>query len=312
MKKFALIILALFLSGCYLVPPPSTTPEFNIYKGKQGIAIKFVPGAPPDRMVASGEPYSYDVKVIVENRGAADAKGIVALILEKNFMEAVDKYKELEDVVEGKEKFLSGGIKDMSFVINTKELNKEDYETNPQANIQAAACYEYKTKLSAPICIDTSAYRGVADEGACKESVLYFNEGQVAPVAVTKIEPVLVVRGNEIFPYIKIFVGNVGSGEILRKEHIDEACSDKPAEHNIIYISKEEQIIAEVGGKQLSCSPEELRVIEGSDDNYFMCTLAEGTAGFDAKSPSFVTDLSLELNYGYETTTSKKTEIVVV
>ena len=319
MKKAILITIVLFLAGCQALNLPFTSqlqqneiPQIDVYKGKEGISIKFVPGAPPDKMVATSDINSYEVGVVIENRGAADAEGVVALILEKNFMEAAQKFLAIEGGVEGREKFTSGGIKDLKFDVNTKALSKENYETNPKPNVQAAACYKYQTKASAPICIDTSKYRGTAEKGACTESTLYFTEGQGAPVAVTKIESVILIKNSQAFPYLKIFMENAGRGEVLNRTQTTDACSDKPAVHSIIHLDS-----ASIGGKQLSCEPKNaeetlLKLREEKENNYFTCEAAAGTQGFDAGAQSFITDLSITLSYGYETTITKQVELVVV
>jgi len=169
----------------------------------------------------------------------------------------------------------------------------------------ATACYNYKTIAVGDICIDPQPYEIGERQKACTPGDLSFSEGQGGPIAITNIN----VEPSSNHYTITFYIRNSGGGLIYDSSHSD-TCTKVPLdEKNKVKVNSVKIGNADI---QATCKPS---VSNGND----RLTLSDGQAvlfcstpdGFlNDKSAAFVTPISIELEYGYRTSTSRRVEII--
>jgi hypothetical protein len=311
----ALLALLLVISGCDInivgVGNRGKAEIPEVYAGTEALTMRFMENAPPDKVVSGSD---ISISLLIKNRGAtniAKTRGVVRLTLNDAYLTlsnneaAVKNFAELEDketkALFGRETQSSGGSDLMKFNIKVNDLTKEDYKENPKTTVLATVCYPYKTVLATPVCIDQNPYS--ASSKACEMKDISLSGGQGAPVAVTRIEQSFAFRNERLIPQFKIFVGNVGNGEVVNLSDVEKACSAAEAKYNVVKLDS-----AELLEKGLRCDKTELS-LDDIEKNYFLCSYQEG---FVEKDQSFYTELKAEFSYGYIIKNSRSIEIEVV
>lgn len=291
MKRVLLLAVFLVLiAGCSANGKKGTLPDTSAaYTGTEGLSIKFLDNA-PTAMVAANT--YLPVGLFLENKGAVDiSNGVIVIRYPKDMMQ-LDK-DSFSFNLEGKETLQSGG-KTIEIVNGfTKNPVKIGTE-KPKLSITATGCYDYATKLSTGLCINPDPY-GVkklsGKKAACEAKQLTFN-GQGAPVAITKVEPMTLTKGSAIDIHVKAYLENRNKGIIYRKG--TTYCTSEPAGINSVFVR------ASLLGRDTACYPEELVLSDRSDENYVTCSFTGITV-----EDAFVTQLSVTAEYGYSSTASK-------
>ena len=311
MKKTILfLILALFLiagyTKCTLTQRPKT---IDIYQGTDGIVMEFLKGAPPDKIPENSE---FQIISIIENRGASDVgEGYLTISLEKDYMHLFDWMLE-EPIVsygvdnekvrfqlDGKSEYSpNGGRGIIKLLARTKKI--ESLIESHTSNIGLTACYKYETISNPTVCLDTDIYNLRVGEKSCEvKDVILSSQG--APVAVTKIEQSMLVHDDKIEPQFLIYIANKGNGQIIDKDKIDEACSEKGG-YNLSVVNVE----AYLSGKKLDCIPNPVKLTKTR--NFARCS-AYKDDWIEKDSIGYETLLKINLTYGYTSTISKNIRI---
>jgi len=316
------IIILLFAFGCKGGVKKDTITDIDVRKGIEGLKMEFLPNAPPQNVFENG---NFPISLKIKNIGAFDIvdnkntpiieKGVVVFGFERAFMD-IRFNKENIFEVKGKSIFSPNG--DEEFIaVNAEAKNiGPQSETHP-STIFATACYPYETILGTSICIDTDVLGQRKGQKACNVKDLVFNEGQGAPVAVTKIETRMLPQDDgKIKPHFLIHIENKGNGEVVNTERFRQACTSKPLEYadfNTLNVS------ISLSGVPLKCDEREctgtekecpaiarLRSKKGGiekREDVIRCTYEKD--GGITSTDAYTSSLKIELDYGYTFTISK-------
>lgn len=324
MKRIIILVLVVILiSSCKRGGEVDPITKVDIYKGSDGLVMGFVEGAPPDEITASymGEDSTFDIALELENQGAHNiGSGELTLILEKNYMDVKEwgtgrllTYSVADDIVtfnlEGKSTKNPKGDKGIIY-IEAKALEIPETQSEMHtSNILVTACYGYKTKLFEAVCVDADVHEFLVGEKVCEvKDISLKNQG--APVAVTKIEYSMLPHMYEerIKPQFKIHIQNIGDGQPTKPEAISKVCKGESLEHKDFNMIK---IGAKLSDKELDCNLISDQEVTGEvrlkdKKGIGRCSLEEG---INKEKGTYLTPLSVTLDYGYTSSISKEIDI---
>ena len=323
-KKSILIILILllFIIGCGTTSTKKTTKEIDVRVGFNGLLLEFLKNTPPQKLF---EDDVFPVIIKVRNNGAysleKEEKAILSLGVEKDYTSSIQllasgKVQQVEGISNAATFNLEGKSK-----INTKgeeeviSYNIQAGKVDPQSEFHASTviatlCYPYQTILDTTVCVDTDISNLRPGKKACKAQDLILNNGQGAPIAITKIEvnmlPAEIDEQNQprkIKPQFLIFIENKGQGTAIKKEVVKDFCTKSDTSHenlNRIYVR------AFLSNEELDCTPkekdksEEKRAFAKLKDKKELvrCTL-EKEKSIDSSLDPYYSPLRIELTYGY-------------
>ena len=323
MNKKILIfaLLFIFIAGCDLGGGPGQISYIDVYTGTEGMVLEFLEGSPPSEIYIDkeGSPQEFQIVFEMRNRGPTNVDfGFLSLeggeadidildwkIREKKNMIRRDLRKAYF-VLEGKSQFNpEGGFDTISISARTKRVYDPITKT---PDIRVKTCYGYKTKLSDDICIDTDPYDLRKTEKPCTSQGSYSFSSQGAPVAVTAIEQENLFTIDSIRPSFKIYINNVGDGDIINKEYVEGQCMGEVKEVGREIkpkISVSKLTFSKFNKDNFDCDTERFNLV---DHNYITCTLKDGMISKD--EPTYSTTLTIELEYGYYETISKSMQII--
>jgi len=290
--KLAIITGLLILVACQTIPittRPGPAPE--IYTGTSALEASFTASSINDILMCKQS----NVFVSLRNLGAFDVDGSYIFIVEDQYLAPVgDRQKDFE--LEGKSEFLPiGSLDQIEFIMKNHGLpaQHESYFTN----VIFQACYPYKTFAGVSVCIDPDI-QNLNRQKPCYPETITLSGGQGAPVAVTRVEPLMVPDEDMVAPMFGIYVSHLGTGQVITTQGTDTACKTSGAPDNKLLSSI--NVKARAHNIQLTCTPNPVRLRPG-EETRFICDSPD--LKFDAASGTFSTVLSIELEYGYVTTT---------
>jgi len=291
------IILVLFISGCIQNPFVKPTTQDDLRTGRQGILMEFLNNAPPSEIY---EDYPFQIGVILENVGAYDIKnGFISFTVEEAYMELMNQNDEsVRFNLKGKSVSLPTGDQLVKIIkVRTKKIGgqSEKHESAILANV----CYQYQTKKDIASCIDTDIYDLKKMQKVCRVRDITLTP-QGAPISITKIESEMLPAedDNLIKPAFKIHIKNVGNGEVIDKGKISDICSSEPVDYKELNIVDVKVLLS---NEELECKPTPLKLKYG--DDVVRCILEKGVP---KEKATYTTPLTIELNYGYTYSISKK------
>jgi len=294
------IILVLFISGCVTNPFVATTTQDDFRTGSQGILMEFLTNAPPSEIY---EEYPFQIGIILKNIGAYDTKnGFVSFTIEEDYMELMNQNQgAVSFSLKGKSVSIPTGDQLIKLVkAETKKIDEQSEQH--ESTILVSTCYQYQTKKDVTICIDTDVYDLKKMQKVCVVKDITLTP-QGAPVAITKIESDMLPAedDNLIKPAFKIYIKNVGNGEVIDKGKISDICSSDPIDYKELNTVG---IKVMLSNEELECKPEPLKLRNNEDE--VRCTLEKGISKNKA---TYTAPLTIELNYGYTYSMSKKITI---
>ncbi|MFH1325020.1 MAG: hypothetical protein ABIH64_07265 [Nanoarchaeota archaeon] len=328
-KTTITILTLLLLIGCSGTSGQYTSSltSKEIYSGKDGLTMEFFETAPPKEIFESGV---LPVGIRLYNKGAYNIEnGYLSLGFEKDYMTLNEgsiksinnkvSFRDSEHItfeLKGKDIENPKGDEDIiTFTANVNDLSKTDPQSKYHNSLVAVtSCYEYQTKAVPTVCIDSDVYGFKQREKPCKVETLNL-DSQGAPVAVTKVESEMLPskdQPNIIKPRFIITVKNLGNGEAIKQERVEDACSSRPIDYkewnNIrarVYLSTQEE------SNKLDCD-----IKDGArDDGIINLRLKEDSIrctyepGFEEKKGTFSSPLYIVLDYGYTDTISRDVKI---
>ncbi len=306
MKKETIILLiltliCLFFSGCegtYF----SSQKEFNpdVHKGSEGLRIQMQDNSPP-REIYENE----DFKLIttVKNIGAYEVQnGIISINYEKDYVELLPTSDRKAYVdLRGKDVYNMWDDEEIIvFDLKTKFLDEksESHDTL----LMLTSCYDYESLASFQVCIDTDVYEtNPPGEKVCTISDIT-SGGQGGPLAITRIE-YDITGGEYIKPSFKIYIRNLGKGNIIKYDKKEEACSSSgitEKDFDIIKLENVELSSYSLKNGEIKCSPDTIKL----RDREAMLRCYLDVNEIQKNSPSFTTSLKIHLKYGYTQTES--------
>ncbi len=259
----------------------------EVYIGTEGISATFAAESIPN-LITTGS--KYEVLLMVTNKGAVDAnlgKTTVTVGDTKGLLKFDPESIEgtgLESQLEGKASHPAGSLASKKLTVSAKSSLVSD---STQTGLLATVSYQYMTKLTANVCIDTSPYSFQKQRKPCDAKVPIALKSQGAPVAVKKIETLPEKVGSYLRPNFRIYIDNAGSGSVTAI-HIDKV---------------------ELNARPLNCVDENTKdetgvtkTLSGTLANDFILCIYPEANDFAYDSGTFVTPLKVELSYGYTST----------
>jgi hypothetical protein len=309
-KIVFMIILFVVISGCGSSSSPRDVIEYDFREGTSGLEMEFVENAPPKELYESSD---FLIGFDVANMGANDiADGVFVLGIEDEYMEVRDWKgyiirnrnpfeKNAQFDLEGKSQNIPEGGKSRVTVRAKSRLLEPQSETHT-SYVLLTSCYPYQTNLVQEVCIDPDVYQIKKANKVCEVADISLSS-QGAPVAVTKIQPVMLQSADDetVRPQFTIHLKNVGNGEVFDVNSVHDACSSSSLERkDINYV----HVTARLADKSLKCEPQPVHL--HNKENSVRCILE---SGFGMGGSTFISPLVVELSYGYAFTISK--EVVI-
>jgi hypothetical protein len=301
----------------------------NVYTGTQGLVAEFTKNSPPSK-VFTQSAFPFGIKI--RNAGTYNLKsneGIIAMGVEKDYIPSI-KFDSGSGIYQANENSAAFSINGKSQInqagdemviagiATTGKL--EDQSESKNSLITATLCYPYTTTLSTTQCIDPDVIGLRPGNKVCTVKDASFSSGQGAPIAITKIEPIMAPEADtgNIRPQFLIYVENKGTGTSVNPEKYRSVCDKKDDSNSNMQkdnIWNAATVKAFASGKngevQLQCCPNAKGECpeKGSDqyslngilrfrDNkdFIRCTFTEPVPrNYDAYS----SPLRIEVNYGY-------------
>lgn len=297
MKFRYLFILLILLSAC---DPSEKLPSTNdeVFRGSDGLNMNFIVNAPPPEIYPNQQ---FRTGITIRNLGAKyAADGYLLIGYEEDYMTLAQE--NIQSIyLEGRTLANIYGEEEKYF-FDFESKNVDDQSTHHRSTIFATTCYGFKTDAAAQICVDTDIYNEKQGQKICSAQDISLND-QGAPVAIKKIEQDMLPMGDDkVKPIFKIYIKNVGDGQVVARNSIAKACSSEP-------LSRQDDIgvvtvDVKLGTTPLTCSPIPMHLERDTD--YVRCWLEEGISTNFITYQSF---LQIHLEYGYMTTRSRDVDI---
>jgi hypothetical protein len=277
--------LLLLLAACQYLPAARTEPK-PVQVGTEGIAVSFLPRAPPSQVY---ENERFPVQLVLENKGTEDMRGGVYVL---NYEAG------LLGVTPSSGRFDLRGRSTLSPVGDKRTFSHDGRagDLDPEfqfrdTNLIASICYPYRTDATLITCVDTDLL-GRQKNKPCTPASQGFSGGQGAPVAITRITPEMLPHESPelVKPRFTVEIENVGTGEIVDVNRFSAACgATLPRDaQNVISVH------AALSDEPLFCTPD--RIDPGRGQNKIICIYEEG---IHFSSGTYPAPLRVELEYGY-------------
>ena len=290
------LIISFTLSSC-------TAPiqDRNIYRGTNGLEIDFIKSIPDEVY----ESTSFPLGIGIKNEGTysitKDNPAIVSLVTDELYLTfdltLLEENKNIN--IEGKSEYNSDGE---YLILTLPDIQVKEIRgmiQNPKAALYFSLCYPYITTFSENMCIDFDIYGLDQREKACESKDISFSGGQGAPVAVTKISPIMQTTTDGLKPKFVIDITNKGKGLPWNSE--DNQCSSSEGYKNEDW--NKIKISGTISNKELECNPNPVRLIDNKGS-----TICKINSAFP-KGTNYLSSLNLELEYNYVESTSKDIKI---
>lgn len=294
--------------------------DVDIFVGTDGLVAEFSKNAPPPRVF---EDSSFPILLRIRNIGAysiaSDKQtfGMISIGRERDYVPALTAEKnnrvlpgttdnEIFFSVDGKTKINTKGDEIIAS-LNAKTGKLDPQSEQKLSTITANLCYPYKTVLSTTVCIDPDVSGIRPGKKVCNVKEIIFNNGQGAPIAITKIEPNMIPDGDIIKPQFLVFIENKGKGNPVNINNYFKVCGKEKLSNEEIKNTWNVAFLKAYtsGNQQLECSPNS----EGSNDNligflrfrdkkdFVRCTFKD--KNIKRSDDAFTSPLRIEIDYGY-------------
>lgn len=298
-----LVFLLLLLVACQLTQPRAKVPDIpaSVRVGTSSLEIGFNPASTSSLfMCGQGEAF-----VELRNTGAWNIEdGHYTWIVEDQFFKPLGVRQSNFSIV-GKSQYNPVGGFTASTRLKFESLDLPKKLESYSSALIFQACYPYRTWASVPVCVDPDV-RGFSKNKPCKSGPVVLAGGQGAPIAITRVETVMVpTPDGKVRPSFAVFVQNLGYGSVVRESDVELACSsgkemgrEKLMPFADVYVELQEQ--------SLKCAPVEkdtkksIVPIEAGVETTFVCS--DPNMIYDMSAGTFSTVLTVELRYGYVNT----------
>ncbi len=284
-----LMIILVMVSAC---DGQKTTTNYHL--GTQGIVLEKLSSNPD--IVYEEETFAFGM--MLKNQGAADVEGGVLMVNFDDFFLELDDYqsqsgKTQQVTLEGKSiESPMGGADYLEWVFKSKTL--EVIRTGVESKVNFNVCYNYNTDLTTEVCLDTRTRTSDQRSYACKSKDYSSNSGQGAPISITKIEPEMMLVGNNVRPLFRIYIKNEGEGYTLSPEK--NLCTNPTKNASELNKLKVSAWISD--DMPLECNPEEVRLVDG--ETIARCYVEDGDLEeFGRETVNYLTILRVLLEYDY-------------
>jgi hypothetical protein len=302
------IILIILLLGLSCGRNDNVPYEDQYKKGEEGLVFDFIKGAPPEKAY---EDSKFSIGLNLRNKGGYDInQGIIVLGLENDYMEASPVKQSLE--LKGKSLYSpNGDFAVLQYDASTRLL--EAMSERHKTTVIATACYRYLAETVQNVCIDADVLQNRPTKKVCEVKDITLTD-QGGPIAITKIEQRTIPKGdNKIQAEFTITITNKGMGSPVDAYAIDKACGAGGPTLEDRYWNLVRLKMLKLSGvwfyngisdeSSVVCRPEPVRL--ENNEGRIVCTTTEFTP-----DSSYVTQLMLQLEYGYVESKSTVVEIM--
>jgi hypothetical protein len=295
-RKF--VFLLLLLVSCQLTQPRAKIdipPSVRV--GTSALEIAFNPASTNSLFMCNpGELF-----VELRNTGAWNIEDGFYTWIDDPFLKLLSARQSNFSIV-GKSQYNPVGGFTASTRLKFESLDLPQQLESYSSSLIFQACYPYRTWASVPVCVDPDV-RGFSKNKPCKAEPVVLTGGQGAPVAITRVETVMVpTPDGKVRPSFAVFVQNLGYGSVVRESDVELACRsgkemgrEKLLPFADVYVELQEQ--------PLKCMPVEkgteksITRIEAGVETTFVCS--DPDMIYDMSAGTFSTVLTIELRYGY-------------
>jgi len=226
--------------------------------GTKGIAMEFLPGAPPDSVFDVNYPFSVNVKTENVGEWEINKSNIFFTITGVNPSDfgllQGNLTKIPDENLDRAQKDPNGN--QIQGTVSNIEFNGFQYQSKVagqvQFNVKAEACYLYGTTAQTQLCISKDFLGKSGEKGTCVASENKNVENSGAPVHITTFTESVV--GNNKLSFI-FNVKHVGTGAVYEPNTL---CSTDLAHRNKVKVKVSDPAIG-----QISCSGLEGGLLEG-------------------------------------------------
>jgi hypothetical protein len=307
MKKiiFSVIMLVLVVS---CKNGDSVPYEDKYKKGEEGLVFEFIKGAPPLKAYEESE---IPVGITLRNKGGYDiTQGKILLNLEQDYMKPVES--RTYDL-KGRSLYNPNGeFMTQEYSVELKAIDA--MSEKHKSAIIATACYLYAAETVQNVCIDSDVLNIRPTKKVCEVKDLTPGS-QGGPIAITKIEQRTIPKGEDsIMEEFTIFIANKGKGMPADFYSINTACGGqesavKPNYWNLVHLKSlklSSTWYYDYTGESVNfkCQPNPVKL--ESNEGKIVCTTSEA---FKPES-SYITQLSVRLEYGYVESISSTMDIL--
>jgi len=289
-KLINLIVLILCLSllfGCV-----SSGNDVKRVTGKKGLEIEFLDSTPDEVY----EDSDFFTRLNIRNVGAysiADESnpGFAALTTDKFYLQ-YDAWTDFD------RSFTLTGVSNIYPRGDFTLLDLPEFHVpilrgniqNPKTEVFISVCYPYQTLFTDNVCVDFDVYDLDERAKVCHAEERIYSQGQGAPVAITKIVPVVRQDNNKVIPEYFITVENVGNGMVAMPKNETDTCDEIAKGQRDLGVIN---LRASLSNRTLNCVPSRLKLID--DEVEFRCSAINGIIG----TTNYFTSLTIILNYYY-------------
>lgn len=311
-----LFILAMFLlSGCDGIGGDSKKKENeivvkDIYSGSKGVDIEFIPNMPPLKLYQEEE---FQIAVKITNKGAYQVRnGIINIAGDPGYINFENSKLTYTDTFALEEKTEFQPFDDQTIIdVETKAEFADNSFTEHDSSLLITLCYDYKAIFNNEVCIDPDIYNLKPNEKNCKVEKIG-SSGQGGPVGISNVEVSMTKKYESMYPKIKMTITNFGKGEVINKNSINNYCSSKDIDKTSLNIIKIKNIeMGDFSINDFTCTPDMNNIRLKEKNVVVTCSLKEGSPKrIDENIPSYLTNLMVELEYGYSLSKMKTITVI--
>lgn len=306
MRRIILLLgLVVFLSACSGGGDGSLPSTAHAFSGNDGVTINFLDDVFDDEYLNPKEDDTRQIKIGVQvlNEGAVDTDNILLVlstegnVISSRIRERVLSLFGRARLVAAENNIGGRSLVDFDAVVHHVKLPPSGVWNSI---IEVAACYPYETRAGQTICINTKHFSLSDIKPLCETKDVKLRT-QGAPVAVTRIETILEGEGagiTSVRPTFRIFIKNVGGGEIIQQGNYQVACRSEGVGENYY---DQIRVSGSFGIDALECE-QTLRFKRNDQENFVTC---ESSRSYPVQDPVFERQLEVVLSYGYKVVQSK-------
>lgn len=312
----SMLVIGIMLTGCSMIGKGSYNAKTS-KTGTRGLVIEFSKSNP--KSVYEHEEFGTALKI--KNDGSHDITddnpGILSVGYDTYRLESrggnYDEYRispNSNNILEapyvilmGKSQYYPIG-EDSSATFYFTSNSLTELREGSKTEISYNLCYPYETVLSTMTCIDTKSVTNAEVAAACTAEKYSGSGGQGAPIAISSIEPEILLQNDYVRPQFKIYITNVGTGYVTSTGRCGEVNINNRETLGRVNVE------AWLSGDRLECGPDNIGSLRLTEEGSFIrCSLPQQAAGFDKLKKNYITPLEVHLTYTY--TQIEKAEIEI-
>lgn len=276
----AFVLLVISCTACNKSNTGSSPLELNVHSGTDGIALTLANGLPP-AIIFKGD--SFEIGVELHNKGTYNIKqGYVAVVgIDPKYFN-IDKEEEFFEIKGRSMEYPEEGYALVVFKVKNSWFPEDKQELTIPFTLTAR--YDYETDATVDLCINPLIGGNVKSK-VCETKEVTIAGGQGAPVAITKVQPVLASSNNEfgqpgIGAKFYVSIENKGNGNLISDITIKKAM---------------------IGNQEVKC--DKINKEDLKDNNKWIVSCS---VNLQSSQEAYTSPFTIMLNYNYRNTFDSK------